>query len=310
MRNRVTTPTLIVSFCSFFVPVILCHYNAIAHDDDWVPVSKDHGASLISMTPSFALPSNMPSAIPNTASSESSTRLQEFQVYGLIEFDEFRDSELDTTSQKIFQRVCSEFITMSLNAQGGGNFNANLTIDSYQIAALPPAGNIWKDRKNKLRKQTYVEEGRQGIEIFMDIHVTVRSDSIYSLDILIQRINSTLADLDSKEKLILQLQQLDNDVFYPINSMTTYLISDKIIVFGVNDDKSLDILLFIMITVVFAITLIAATWHLVSRHQRSKLRPVLKTVPRGLSTCLRYSPELLDGFFNHPDDYDIRMSTS
>ena len=297
MSRRFTTSIEMIFFYFSIVPVILCHYTVVAHDDDWaLDDFKDHGASLISMTPSSVLQPNTNSVIPGTTPSHSGTsRHHEFQVYGLIEFDEFHDSELDETSQKIFQLVYSEFMTESLNAQGGGYFNATSRIISYQIAGLPQRGNMKTDRKHPLRKRNYFEESRPRISILIDLHLTVRTDTTYSISILIQRINSILDDLNSKEALILKLQQLDNDVFYPINSITRYVISDKIPLFEVNNEKSLDKLVMIMIIVVLGITMIATTWYLVSRHKRS---------------TPRQEPQLLDGFSNNPNDYDIMMSTT
>ncbi len=191
-------PAMMMKATIFFVLHISLIYDgnfiALSHgDDDFYSITN---ALDITLPPSYSS--------------------QDFQFEAMMEFDKFRETEMSAVAQKRFQRVCSLFMTNSLNGQSeyNDNFVAIALITDYKIIALSEAV------KESLRTQ----ESNKRIRMFLDIGVSIRSDVLFSSDVIMHHIASTLDEKQEKDILIDRLQDSHNEVFHPISEMTKFVI--------------------------------------------------------------------------------------
>lgn len=122
-------------------------------------------------------------------------------------------------AKKIFEQELDDLIKSVLDEETGDDFNVVSSVEDEQII---PKGDGARRRLN-LR---LVQETGQGLRVFIDVFLDVRSARTYEKSFFIETISTALDSEAEREAFILTLQ-LSDSTFAPINVMSKFTINDE-----------------------------------------------------------------------------------
>ncbi len=201
----------------------LVHYVNAQHyvDDFFLPITPEP-SKFPSSRPSISIhPSSTPMAAPSNTPSFQPTNqptypLQQFQFSVEIEFDELQ-VKLSKQSQEVLEEAMGQLMKKGLDQNVHDFFVEAVITQAELIAQSDTKRNLllYTRRRN--------QDTSPGMNIFMNLIASVRSETTFDVSMLIERMKATLDEEQETEAFILDLQYSD-DTFSPINSIVKFVI--------------------------------------------------------------------------------------